>query len=365
MKENKIKKIIFAGGGTAGHLVPSFAIADKLKLLDKNLKIRFIGSKWGIEAKLYRSRTETYHLINIKGLKRDISIKSAFDNIVLFPLRFVKSIIEVFIIFNRFKPDAIVGTGGYSSAVPLIVARLKKVKIYLQEQNAIPGLVNKIFLNKASKVFFGFNPIKKNENYFHLGNPILNNENNSHKGIVRKNDNFTIFIIGGSQGSVPINNHFLKKHNFYADLNINIIWQCGQNNYELIKSNISNENIDLLGFINPMDMNLYYKKADLVICRSGAITLTELANYGVPSILIPFPKSANNHQLYNAKYFSDNDAAIVVEQRKLNSGKLEQTFIEVFNEKDKLKKMQLGLQKISKPDSVLNISKLILEGNNV
>ncbi|MBJ47769.1 MAG: undecaprenyldiphospho-muramoylpentapeptide beta-N-acetylglucosaminyltransferase [Candidatus Marinimicrobia bacterium] len=362
MNKNKIKKIILTGGGTGGHLIPSFAIADKLKALDKNLKIKFIGSKWGIESKLYKDRKETYHLIDIKGFKRKISIFSIYENIVLFPIRFVKSILQVLIIFIQFKPDAIIGTGGYSSAVPLLVAKIKKVKIYIQEQNAIPGLVNKFFLKSANKVFFGFKNECNEKKYYHSGNPILNVvENSLDKSKKNIENNFTIFIIGGSQGSVPINDHFYKNYHHYVNENIKIIWQCGQSNFSKIKKNISNENIELLGFIQPKDMNLYYKKADLVICRSGALTLTELANYCVPSILIPLPNSANNHQFQNAKYFSDYNAAITINQKELKKGILEKTFLNILNEKKKLEKMKLGLQKISMKNSAEYISKEILD----
>jgi len=361
-----IKNIIITGGGTGGHLIPSFAIANALKDKSDNLDIRFIGSQYGIESKLYSSRNEKSYLIKVKGIVRSFKPKSIFQNIFIFPLLFIIAVIKVFKIYKNFKPDVVVGTGGYSSAIPLFVARIKKIKIIIQEQNAIPGLVNKIFLKIAHKVCFGFSPNQKSDNFINTGNPTLLSDNclnikkEQDRALSDNKDKFTVFIIGGSQGSVPINNHFIKNYNRYIDMGVQIIWQCGEKNISSIKKIVDNENIYLHGFIEPEKMANYYNKANLVISRSGALTLSELANFNVPSILIPFPYSANNHQLYNAKYFYSNKSAEIVLQDELSRGVLEKKFQKIINNGKVIESMKKEIKKIAKPDAANVIADQIL-----
>ena len=260
-------------------------------------------------------------------------------------------------IFKDFKPDVVIGTGGYSSAIPLFAARFKKVKIILQEQNAIPGLVNRLFLRKASKVCFGFKPIHRSDNFINTGNPTLlfnskvNEQDVKNAKSLRADKKMIIFILGGSQGSVPINNHFIKHYNKYLDMGVHLIWQCGEKNINKIKSIISSKSIDLCGFINPSDMSYYYRVADLAISRAGALTLSELANFNLPSILIPFPYAANNHQLYNAKYFASNNSAKIVEQKDLVNGKLEEKVENILDDSRIIKIMKDEIKKIAKPNA--------------
>ena len=365
MKNKHINNIIITGGGTGGHLIPSFAIADALKKQKPNVDIRFIGSNTGIESKLYKKRSEKYYLISIKGIRRSFSFKAFIENIIIFPFNVLKSSLKVFRIFKDFKPDIVIGTGGYSSAIPLFVARLKKIKIVLQEQNAIPGLVNKIFIKKSKLIFFGFKPFNKRKNFIHSGNPTLLLKNNINKDKVRtlnvKSNKLTILILGGSQGSVPINNHFIKVYKKYIDMGIHLIWQCGENNVNDLKKIIKSKQVDLCGFINPPDMPNYYNKADLVISRAGALTLSELANYNLPSILIPFPYAANNHQLYNARYFHSNHSAMIVEQKDLKIGKLESEVEGILDDMKVLENMKKQVKKIAKPDAADYIAKKVLK----
>ena len=359
-----IKNIIITGGGTGGHLIPSFAIANALKKKNNDLDIRFIGSQYGIESKLYNSRNEKSYLIKIKGIVRSLKPKGVFQNIFIFPVLFFSSVIKVFKIYRNFKPDVVIGTGGYSSAIPLFVARIKKIKIIIQEQNAIPGLVNKMFLKVAHKVCFGFRPNQKSGNFIYTGNPTLLSENylsmKKNKEISDSKEKFTVFIIGGSQGSVPINNHFIRNYHKYIDMGAQVIWQCGEKNISNIKKVINNDSVLLHGFINPDEMTAYYNKADLVISRAGALTLSELANFNVPSILIPFPYAANNHQLHNAKYFYSNKSAEIVLQDELNNGILEKKFQKIINNRKIIDSMKKEIIKISKPDAADVIANQIL-----
>ena len=286
------------------------------------------------------------------------------QNLFIFPVACLISVFKVIGIYKKFKPDIVVGTGGYSSAIPLFVARIKRIRIIIQEQNAIPGLVNKLFLSRAHKVCFGFEPKQKSDNFVNTGNPVLlskvqeNEKCSNDDSLVERK--LTLFIIGGSQGSVPINNHFIENYQKYIDMGVNIIWQCGEKNISSIKKIVCNDKIYLHGFIKPNEMANFYRKANLVISRSGALTLSELANFNVPSILIPFPHSANNHQVHNAKYFYSNKSAEIVLQNELSQGVLEDKFKNIISNKKILDSMKTEIKKIAKPDAAKVIVNHIL-----
>ena len=353
-------KIIIAGGGTGGHLIPAFAIADAFKKNKSDIQIRFMGSDKGIESKLYKLRSEEYYLLKTIGIKRDFSLKSLYHNFILFPFKLLHASIKAFQIFGRFSPDVVVGTGGYSSAIPLFVALLKGIKIVIQEQNSMPGLVNRIFLRKAQKVFFGFKPVKTdNINYMVSGNPTMINKSKFDINAKKINDQFTIFILGGSQGSAPINNHFLNHYKQYLEKEIRLIWQCGENNIKSIKNQIKSKYIDLHGFINEIEE--CYLESDLIISRAGALTLTEIANYGKASILIPYPFAANDHQLSNANFYKENNACEIVTQNQLKKGVLEHKVNHMIDNKDVIRGMEKNVSLLSKPNASESIVEEILK----
>tara|TARA_Y100000768_G_scaffold151730_1_gene113434 strand:- start:3803 stop:4891 length:1089 start_codon:yes stop_codon:yes gene_type:complete len=354
--------IIICGGGTGGHLIPAFAIADAFLSNNSNIEIRFIGSEKGIESNLYKKRKEKSYLLKSVGLNRSLKLKAIFHNSIIFPFNFFRSMFKTFKIFKEFKVDIVVGTGGYSSAIPLFVAYIKGIKFFIQEQNSKPGLVNKIFLKSANKVFFGVEPEEyKNINYLVLGNPTKSINANLKKELKVRSKKFIVFIIGGSQGSVPINNHFIKNYRKYLDLypNIHMIWQCGEKNLESIRKQVESSRIELYGFIN--DIETFYLKSNLIISRSGALTLSEIANFKKPSILIPFPFAANDHQMSNAKFFEKKGASKIVNQKQLVTGLLEKEVDRLVKDRDKLKEMEKNASLISNPDAAQNIVKEILK----
>ena len=353
--------IIIAGGGTGGHLIPAFALADAFARKKTCSKIRFMGSENGIESSLYKTRPEKYDLLKTVGLKRGFGLKELVHNLFFFPYKFIHSAIKAYMVFNKFRPDIVIGTGGYSSAIPLFIALLKGVKIVIQEQNSIPGLVNKIFIKKAEKVFFGFEPKEsENINYIVSGNPTISKKYDASAESVKKDSMpFTIFILGGSQGSLPINNHFLNHYKDYVKNGIRLIWQCGENNLQLIKQQIQSKYVELYGFID--EIGKYYIDSDLIISRSGALTLTEISNYGKASILIPYPFASNNHQLSNANFYKSRGACDIVEQNQLKNGLLEKKVQDIINNRLIIEKMEKKMSLLSKPNASENIVKEIFK----
>ena len=167
------------------------------------------------------------------------------------------------------------------------------------------------------------------------------------------NNDPVLLVLGGSQGSKPLNKHFIKKCKEYLKYGIQILWQCGKNDYENINENIKDLNIHLIPFSD--DMGTLYSASDIVVSRSGALALSEMALMGKAMVLVPFPQSAGNHQLKNAKSFSNSGAAILVPQEKLNSGELEHTVMELLNNPKMIKEMEENSIQMASPNATNNI----------
>jgi UDP-N-acetylglucosamine--N-acetylmuramyl-(pentapeptide) pyrophosphoryl-undecaprenol N-acetylglucosamine transferase len=353
-------RILIAGGGTGGHLFPSIAIGTALK--NNGFDICYVGSKFGIESNIFGNQKEPYYLLNIRGIQRSLSFRSLGINL-LFPFRFIYSYLKSRKIIKSFSPDVVVGTGGYASGLPLLVATQLNIKTLIQEQNSYPGMVTRNLSKKINTICIAFEDAKSylpNSHCILTGNPVRNNITLVNKISAKKNlgldiNKQTIFITGGSQGSRPINNHFKSNHKLYTDAGIQLLWQCGALDYEELKLNIDDNNIILTDFID--DMATAYSCADLVISRAGALAIAELSSVGKATILIPFPHAAGNHQLKNAQSLSTRNATILIEQSTLKTGILEKTAIDVINNEKQKKELQ---KEIATFES-LNASSIIIK----
>ena len=361
-------RIIIAGGGTGGHLFPAIAIGEEIKDRYPNTEIHFIGSKFGLESKVFPIKDLLHTLLAIRGLQRNISIQNIIKNMSL-PFLILKSFIKINTLYSEFKPNLIIGTGGYASAVPLMVARIKtpKIPFILQEQNSYPGLTTRWFAKYASLIcsaFEIFTNLDENK-LFITGNPIRNNICDGDNEIAIKNfelskNRKTIFIFGGSQGSRLLNqslSKIIKKINFK---NIQILWQTGDKDFQKYSS-FSNKYIKIIPFIN--DMANAYSLSELVICRSGALTISELTACGKPSILIPFAAAAGNHQLKNAKTLSEKGASIIIEEKDLDTKILLSKINDLINDDSKLRSMSNASRNLGNPNATKMIVDLIEEGN--
>lgn len=352
------KRFIIAGGGTGGHLFPALAIAETLQAL--GAKIHFVGSKYGLEANVLSKRQFEHTLLNIRGFSRHISIRSVFRNI-LFPFRFIISFIKSYFLLKDFKPHAVIGTGGYSSGLPLLSAVLLSIPTLIHEQNSFPGITTRKLASKVNIVCLATPDSAKyfdNENYVITGNPVR-------KSIIKINkivgcDYFnldpvkpTVLVMGGSQGSKPINNHLKKHYTQYLKMGVQLIWQCGESAYDNLKF-IEKNGILITPFIDKVEMAL--GMADIVISRAGAITLAELAVCGKSMVLIPFPQAAGNHQLHNARYYEEKGAAKIVLQDQLKTGKLEKTVEELFGNPELILQMSENALSLSISDAVEKIT---------
>lgn len=360
--ENKC--VIIAGGGTGGHLFPALAIGEKLTEIGAD--VFYFGSKFGIEARILKEKNLPHLLLNIRGIQRGLDFSSIRKNLLL-PFRFLYSMVRAYKKFKQSKPSIVIGTGGYSSGIPLYCAKFLNIPIVLHEQNSYPGITTRIFAKKAEVVCIANEKAIQyldTDNYKITGNPIRAsikkiNQLDARKKMNLTDDKFTIFFFGGSQGSKPINDYLIENYQAFLKLNCQIIWQSGKHSYDKILKKVNHPDVHIKSFINQMD--LAYSAASLVVCRSGAISIAELTAFGKAMILIPFPQAAGNHQEYNARALEEKKAAIVVLQKDLNSGILQEKVKDLIHNGEKIIELESNSKQNEIQDSTEKIVNHILE----
>ena len=357
-------KIIFTGGGTGGHIFPAIAVADELKKNYENVQILFVGAKGRIEEKIVPANNYELKTINISGFSR----RKVFQNIKI-PVKIFVALRDCKKILREFKPDAVIGTGGFASA-PMIFSSVRmKIPTVVQEGNSFPGKVTRFFAGKANKVIVSFeetkNFLKRKDNVCKISYPVRNTLNKVDKSEALKffgfnNDDRTLFVFGGSQGAKGINDAIRDNIKFIYNNNINLIWQTGKTSCkefnELCKP--YDDKIKVFEFIN--DMQYAYSASDLVICRSGMSSIMELSLLKMPAVLVPLPDSADNHQAKNARTLEKNGACILILQNELES-KLINVIINTINNNDTLNSLGENISGFSDPDSAKKIANLIYQ----
>ena len=342
-------KVIIAAAGTGGHINPALAIANKIKQEEPNSKIVFIGTDRGLENDLVPRAGYELKTIDAYGFNRKISI----DNIKKIYKTF-KSIKQVKKIIEEVKPDIMIGTGGYICVPVGLAASKESVPIVLHESNAFPGVAIKILSKKANTILLGFEDAKKRipkaKNVVVVGNPTkvkkLNLTQKQKEDIINKiglNTNKPILLVfGGSQGAQRINESLINIINEHLNTNYQIIWATGPNQYDEIKSKLKSLNISINNIKDVKILPYIYNMeevmncADLVVSRSGAMTITEISVVGKPSIFIPFPYATENHQEYNARVLENVNAAKIILDSKLDEKILNSTINEIINDKSKM-----------------------------
>ena len=337
-------RAIFAGGGTGGHLFPAIAIANQLKDRvepDTRTEFLFVGTKRGLEYRMKEKLGYPLEIINVRGLQRSLT----FTNL-LFPIVLIGSIIKSIMILLRFRPDIVIGTGGYVMAPVILAAVLLGKTRVIQEQNSFPGLATRKLAGMVDKLFLGFGSatryFKKQHNLIETGNPVkeIIGKVNRQEGINffgLDSNKKTILIIGGSLGASKINRN-IKNGLEKLPENYQLIWQTGERDYKEVAAYAGGKVSDraLFPFLNRME--LAYSAADLVIARAGALTLAEIAVCNLPAILIPYPFATGNHQMINARNYSENGSAVIIEDGQLDTASLLEKVVELF-ESGQIEKM--------------------------
>lgn len=350
-------RFLFAGGGTGGHLFPAVAVAERIREMKPEADILFIGTKDRIEGKIVPKLGYNFKSIWIKGFSRKINLEN-----LLFPLKLIVALIQSLIINISFKPKVAIGSGGYVAGPAIWAASVIGAKIILLEQNSYPGVTTRLLERFADQVHLSFEASKKylrRQKIHHLtGNPVRKNLGRTNKEEAIKKfglsiEKKTLLVLGGSLGAKTINEAISASVKTFEENNIQVIWQTGENYFEKFKR-MNSDNIKIHDFIE--DMNLAYSACDLLLARAGATTIAELLNLGIPSILVPSPNVAENHQYHNAKSLSDNGAAILIEDKNLGKD-LTNSVLNLLSSESKLSDLKRRAIEMARPDA----SKLIAE----
>lgn len=354
-------RIVIAGGGTGGHIFPGIAVAKALSEKIKLSEIIFaIGNK-PIEKEIlapYGYKTVSFKIEGIKGKNPYKMAKSLF----MIP----KSLFQAASFLKEFSPNVVLGVGGYSSGPVCLAAKLMGIATAIHEQNSYPGLTNRILNKVVDKIFISFEESKRffcHKKTILTGNPVRETFFDNPESDSYRNDVFTIFVSGGSQGSTAINNIIITASCLLKEqgLTFKIIHQAGQNDYERISALYKEKGIDAIVFPFIDDIKKIYAQADVVIARAGASTIFELAAMGKPSILIPFPYAANDHQTENARSMASCGGAFIIPQSNADKHNISTIIQNLIADKDTLKRMGDSAKTLAKPDAAEHITDELIE----
>ncbi len=314
---------MIAGGGTGGHLFPGVAVAEELRARDPEAEIRFVGTRRGIEHRVLPGLGWDLALIEVSGLKT-VGLWGTIKGLFRLP----RALWQARKLLVEFKPDAVVGVGGYASGPVVLMARLRGVPVAICEQNSIPGLTNKILGRFARKVFLTFDESKR----FFKPSKVVMSGNPVRRGLIAKLSNagtttdakqVHVLISGGSQGAVAVNELASKALiELSRERRIAIVHQTGERDLEATKQRYAEAGIEAECSAFITDMAAAYQRADLIIGRAGATTVAELAIAGKPAVFIPYPFAADNHQELNAREMAEAGAALMFKQSELTPEKL-------------------------------------------
>ena len=354
-------KLIISGGGTGGHIYPALAIAKAIKKMNLNSSILFVGAKNKMEMEKVPNEGFSIKGLWISGFKRSLSTQN-----FLIPLKLFVSVIHSFLIIKKFKPNVVIGTGGFASGPILKVAQWLGLPTLIQEQNSYPGITNRILSKNANRICVAYDGMG---NFFPkykirlTGNPVRANliDSKSYDGAKLYFDlnpkMKTLVVIGGSLGSKRINELIRSNLDFFKKLNLQVLWQCGSIYYKQY-SEISSKNIFIKPFISNMDK--LYAAADFIISRAGAGTISELCCIGKPILLIPSPNVTANHQYHNALALMKEKAALMIEEKELEENFQKKLSLLIGN-KSIQKQIKENLRRLSKPDATQKILNEIIE----
>ncbi|MCX7944042.1 MAG: undecaprenyldiphospho-muramoylpentapeptide beta-N-acetylglucosaminyltransferase [Deltaproteobacteria bacterium] len=353
-------KFLLSGGGTGGHLFPAIALAEEILQRKKGNEVLFVGAKRGIEYEILPQKGYDCVFLNVKPL-RGRGITGFISGLLSLPI----AIIQAMSIIKKFNPDAVIGSGGYACAPVIIAAYLLGKKSFLLEQNIIPGFTNRILSRFVYAIITSFkNSYRyfKHKNVEWLGNPVRRQLFDNYLNDSIEDDYFTVLVFGGSQGAHFVNDIVVEamKIVFKRGEIVNITHQTGKKDFEEVKRRYSEAGLNayVTEFIE--DMSTAYRVADLVICRSGATSIAEITVCKKPSVLIPYPYAADDHQRLNAMELVNAGAAVMLEQKDITPEILAETIISLKRNPERLKNMAEQAGKIAKPEAAREIMDFII-----
>ena len=353
-------RVIIAAAGTAGHINPGLAIANKIKEEEKDSKIIFIGTTRGLENDLVPRAGYELKTIDAYGLSKKISIEN-----IKKMYKTLKGYGEAKKIIKEFKPDIVIGTGGYICGATISAAHSLKIPTLLHESNAFPGKAVKMLANKTDTILVSFEDarsrIKNAKNIVYTGTPVkirkkeygINEKNSIIKSAGLNETKPIVLIFGGSQGAQKINDAILGILKNKLNKNYQIIWATGPKQYDRIKEILEENNVYINHLENAKIVPYIYNMeemmnvSDLIVARSGAMTITEISNLGKASILIPLPNVSGDHQLHNAKVLENIGGARIILNNELNYENLNSNIEEIILNKNTIETMSKNALKVS------------------
>jgi len=353
-------KVIISGGGTGGHIYPAIAIADELKSRNKQTDILFVGAENRMEMQKVPEAGYPIKGLWIAGLQRKLTV----DNLML-PFKLIKSFRDCKKIIKEFKPDVVIGTGGYASAPLVRVASKRNIPSVIQEQNSYAGITNKLLSKKVDKICVAFEGMEQffpKEKLVHTGNPVRKhiasldiNQAKARESFGLKPNKKTLLVLGGSLGAKRINELVNSSLDLFDALDLQVIWQCGQFYIDTYKDS-STEKVKVQAYIS--DMETAYAAADVIISRAGALSIAELCLVGKPCVFIPSPNVAEDHQTKNAQAIVNHEAAMLIKEMELDT-----TFASRFTKLMQSDKMQKqfseNIKKLAKPNATADIVNVV------
>lgn len=359
-------KIVVSGGGTGGHIYPALALIREIQKETKDAQFLYIGTLNGLESKIVPRENIPFQSIHITGFKRKVS----FENVKTV-FRFLKGVKDSKRILKEFKPDIVIGTGGYVCGPVVYAASKLHIPTIIHEQNSVPGLTNKFLSRYVNKIAICFDEAKE---YFpenkiaFTGNPRATEVigKDGIRGRLSAGLSTTapaVLIFGGSRGARPINDAVVKSLSDLAEKPYQILYITGDVHFEDVKKEIelvgNPKNVVIKPFIHNMPEVL--AGIDLVVSRAGATTLAEITSLGIPSILVPSPYVTNNHQEKNARSLSDHGAAELLLEKDLNNKSLIHHIDRIMLNKENLKEMKIKAKRMGVPDSASRLYQLMEE----
>ena len=358
-------KFILSGGGTGGHIYPAIAIANELKFRFPDAEFLFVGAKDKMEMQKVPQAGFKITGLWIAGLHRRLT----FQN-VIFPVKLITSLLQARTIIANFKPDVVIGTGGFASGPLLQVAAIAGIPTIIQEQNSYPGITNKLLSKRANKICVAYENLERffpKSKMVLTGNPVRRDlldidskRNDAMRYFNLDTSKKTLLILGGSLGARRINELIAKELVHLASHEVQVIWQCGKLYHEDYKQYGNNDTIRVVPFIDRMD--LVYAVADIIISRAGASSVSELCIIGKPVIFIPSPNVAEDHQTKNAKAIAEKGGAILIREADLDT-RFTSEFDNLIQDESLQRSLSENIKKLAKvhatEDIVEEIIKLI------
>jgi len=341
-------KMIISAGGTGGHIYPALAIIKKFEQKDKNFEVKYIGTHNRMETKIIPDNNIPYEPLKIYGFSKTEILRD-FKNLGYI----IKSYYKCIELMKEFNPDVVVGVGGYVTLPVIMAAKKLNIKTVIHEQNSIPGKTNKFLSRGVDKVFLSF---KESEKFFdasvncvYTGNPSGDNVKNlkpmDKTSLGFNKDKKLIIVTSGSLGSSGLNEKLIEFLKLSKKEDYEILFITGKGNYEkFVKENKFSDNIKIVPYLD--NLSSLFKSSDLIISRAGAGTISEILMANIPSILIPSPNVANNHQYYNALDLDKNKLSIMIEENNLTGKMLYEKVGELLNDNSKeYKELKNNLKK--------------------